>query len=435
MKKIASFNNEKTLLAITSFPNPKDGQRGSKEFNAVGWHSQKTLRQLEKHAPVVIFAEQRDGRSVRQISDRLLLNRIWKKGNPLSFITMAKTILGLNKIKHIFVQFEFNVFGGIIPNLTLLLMLAFLRLMGRTVTFELHQVITDISLLKKHINITSPLLQRFFNLSLGIFYRVVGLVANDIIVFEQELKTRLAAFVPEEKIHVLSLAVEPKVIVPQTKARKLTKLSQNEFIVLVFGFINGYKGIDWIINSLKGYTNKNVRLVIAGGENPYLKDEAHYQRFYQSIVDEAQKHAHITLTGFIPDDEIQNYFGAADLVVMPYEVFMAASGPFSLALSYGKPIILSNILSDYAKSPDFAEALKKANLKRSDIFFPLRSHNLTSLIEKAKYSPIFLKQLTTFAKTLGHLRSTEVVTERLYSLMTSTPLSSLTKEQSALSLS
>jgi len=424
MSKIASFNDEKTLIAITSFPNPKDGQQGSKEFNAVGWHSEKTLRRLSSHAPVVAMAEQRNGTSLRRVSNDLLVKRVWKKGSPLSFLLMLKSILRLNKIKHLFVQFEFNVFGGIIPNLALLFMLAFLRILGRTVTFELHQVITDIALLKKHINITNPIIQRFFNLSLGMFYRILGLVASDIIVFEEELKNRLSNFVPENKIHVLSLAVEPKKIISKPKARNLTKLPQDEFVLLVFGFINGYKGIDWILKALKDYQGKKVRLVIAGGENPYLKDQTHYQKFYQSIVREAKKQSHVTLTGFIPESEVASYFGASDLVIMPYEVFMAASGPFSLALSYQKPVILSDVLEDYAKSTDFAEALSRTKLQPQDIFFSLNSKSLIEHIEKAQASKSYYKKLGTFAKTLGELRSTQSVTKRLYALMTSNPLPS-----------
>jgi glycosyltransferase involved in cell wall biosynthesis len=435
MSKIASFNNEKTLIAITSFPNPKDGQHGSKEFNAVGWHSQKTVRQLSKHAPVIVMAEQRDGTSIRQVDNNTLVKRIWKKGNPFSFIGLFRSILKLDKIQHIFVQFEFNVFGGIIPNLTLLMMLTVLRLLGRSITFELHQVITDIALLKKHINITNPILQHFFNISLGVFYRILGLVANDIIVFEEELKTRLSHYVPVEKIHVLSLSVESKEKVSQKKARSLTNLPQDEFVLLVFGFINGYKGIDWILKALKDYKDKKVRLVIAGGENPYLKDQPHYQKFYKGIVNEAKKHAHVTLTGFVPDSEIANYFGASDLVVMPYEVFMAASGPFSLALSYGKPVILSDVLSDYAQSEDFNEALQKSHLNKEDIFFKLTSKSLITLIEKAHTSPTYHKNLTRFANTLADLRSIEVVTKRLYSLMTSTSLTSpRIKKEKSLSL-
>lgn len=427
---MAPFNTSKALLAITSYPNPQDGQLGKKEFSAVGWHSEKTLGQLQKHAPVVVLAEKREGPKIRQINDRIIIARVWEKGSPLSLFGILKTALALGKIRHIYAQFEFNVFGGILPNLLLLLILAILRLLGRKVTFELHQVITDISLLQKHININNYLLQRFFNLGLNVFYRTLGLVANDIIVFEEELKTRLCAFVPSNKIQVLSLAVETKKLTPTKKARELTKISQKEFVILVFGFINGYKGVDWIINALRDHAGKNVRLVIAGGENPYLKDQPHYKKFYNSIVNEAKKYPHVTLTGFVPDDQIASYFAACDVVAMPYEVFMSASGPFSLALSYGKPLLLSSALSDYAKSSDFKASLEQAGLSKDDIFFKLTSKDLISHIVRAQTSSAYLLQLTAFTKNLGMLRSSDVVTGRLYETITSSPAPHVLKKPS-----
>lgn len=419
---MASFNSPETLLAITSYPNPKDGTVGNKQFNAVGWHSQKTLSQLAKRSKVVVLAENRSGKQTFQPEKNILVKRVWKKGSVLSILSLAKTIFKLNNIRSIYAQFEFNVFGGILPNIALLAVLLLLRLTGRKITFELHQVITDIALLQKHVNITNPLIQHFFNLSLKAFYIILGLVVNNIIVFEEELKTRLSQFVKREKIIVLSLAVEKKSLPTKKFARKQTQLADNEFVLLVFGFINGYKGIDWIISALKDVkpTQKN-RLVIAGGENPYLKDQAHYQGFYNKIVTEAKKYKHITLTGFVPDEEIGSYFAAADLVVMPYEVFMSASGPFSLALSYGKPIIMSRVLSDYSRSEDFSQAMKESLITKNNLFFSFTSKSLENLIHLYQHNTEAYSRLELFTTRLAKLRSSEVVTEKLYTLLQPSP--------------
>lgn len=415
---LKQFNKPDSILAITTYPNPRDGILGKKEFSAVGWHSEKTLTHLQKHAPVIVLAEKREGPTVRKITDDMVIARVWKKGSPFSLFKILKVALSLSKVRHVYAQFEFNVFGGILPNLLLLLILAVLRLTGRSITFELHQVITDIALLQKHINITNPLLQRFFNLGLNLFYRILGVVANDIIVFEEELKNRLSSFVPTKKIQVLSLAVDSKKHPSMKRARSLLSLPQDEFIILVFGFINGYKGIDWIINALKDHSDKKIRLLIAGGENPYLKDQPHYQKFYQGIITEAKKYPHVTLSGFVPDDQIQNYFAAASVVVMPYEVFMAASGPFSLALSYGKPLLLSSVLSDYAQSKDFKQSLNEAGILNDDIFFKLNTKDLVSHIERAQTSSAYLEQLTMFTNSLAGLRGSEVVTKNLFQIIT-----------------
>lgn len=420
MNKMASLNNKETLLAITSYPNPKDGTLGKKEFNAVSWHSQKTLSHLSTHAPVLVLAESRPGKKSLTPSSSLRVERVWEKGNLFSIFSLLQICLRLSKIKNIFVQFEFNVFGGIIPNLVLLFNLFVLRLLGRHVTFELHQVITDISLLQKHINIKNPAIQYFFNFSLKMFYFILGKIANNIIVFEEELKNRLSSYVTSDKIQVLSLSVDNNKIISQEKARKATNLPKNDFILLVFGFINGYKGIDWIIDAFKYNKDKNLRLVIAGGENPYLKDKPHYQAFYQKIVSEAKKYPHVTLTGFVPDEKIHEYFAASDLVVMPYEVFMAASGPFSLTLSFKKPILLSRVLSNYAKSEDFSRAMKENNLSPKDLFFSFSTKSLLGLVERARTDKVYMSNLQGFVNTLKEYRSSESVVKKLFHIISNT---------------
>lgn len=433
MNLFKSFNQSDTTVVVTSFPNPTDSQKGNKGFNAVGWHSKKTLVELSQTSPVLVLAEKRSGRKQFTIGSNLAVKRTWKKGSIPSLLALVSTILSLKKVKSVFLQFEFNVFGGILPNLTLLLVIALLRLSGKRVTFELHQVITDIRLLVKHVPITNPLLQVIFNMGLKVFYTVLGLLANDIIVFEEILKERLSHFVKEEKINVLSLSVEKKQTTNKQLARKTVnqalslpsgkRLKSSEFIVLVFGFINGYKGIDWIIDALKDKQipqGSEIRLLIAGGMNPYLKDQKHYQNFYHSIVDEAQKHANITYSGFVPDEMVKEYFSASDVVVLPYEVCMSASGPFSLALSYGKPVILSEKLSPYAKSVDVKDALTSAGLSQSDLFFKLQTSAVMTTLS-ALDTPEMYKRYMTFSKSLAQMRESKRVVRRLHRILHPTP--------------
>jgi glycosyltransferase involved in cell wall biosynthesis len=421
-KSLQDFNTKDTVLVITSYPDRTDSKYGRKEFNAVGWHSTKTLSRLATHGKVLICAERHPKQKQGVLKKKnLLITRIWEKGNLFSFFSLLQFILRQTEIKSLFVQFEFNVYGGILPNLMLLAVLAIARLTGRKVTFEMHQVITDIALLAKHINITNPLAQAFFNAGLRVFYRVTGTVANTVIVFEEELKERLIRLgVTDQKIEVFSLSIDKKVKLNKSIARRKLGIPENEFVLMVFGFINGYKGIDWIIDNLKQTKKlgkKPFRLLIAGGANPYLKDKPSYQAFYNSIVAAAGKHAHITHTGFIPDSDVSYYFSAADLVVLPYEVFMSASGPFSLSLSYGTPVILSEALTDYSKSSDFAHAMREAAITKNDIFFPLRKSALIKKLNSSANNPTYLSNLTTFSETLATYRDSRAVVLRLHKLL------------------
>lgn len=414
---LANFNKPDTVLVITSYPNPANGKYGKRDSNAVAWHSERLLAQLSRERRVLVCAEDIGTKSTFSPNENILVKRIWEKGNVFSLIKLAKFILAQDQIKSVFVQFEFNVLGGTLLNIAFIALLYFLRLRGKKITFELHQVLTDIGKLARHINITNPLMQFVYNMGLRVFYTALGIVAHEIIVFEEELKIRLKSFVPTRKINVLCLSVNRAKTISRHAARKILGLSQKEFIVFQFGYINGYKGIDWILSALSGVKKSGLRLLIAGGQNPYLKDRPYYQKFYNSIVRETKKHAHVTYTDFVPDSQVYLYFSAADLAVLPYTACMSASGPFSHALSHRKPVIISEKLGDYAKSADFSQALGTAHLKKDDIVFALKRDDLLRTLKKAQKNASYYKRLTLFSKTLANLRDIDNVTRTLDTIL------------------
>lgn len=409
-KLINNYNKNDTLLVITSFPSKRN-------FNAVGWHSQKTLSQLSKIKRILVCAEYEVNRKAKYVNENLLVVGTWQKSKILSLPSLLHFIIKQNKISSILVQFEFNVFGGTMPNLFLMLMLLILKTLGKHITFELHQVIKDVGALEKHINIKNYFLKKFFNFGLIFYYMAIGIVADHVIVHEQELKDRLKNLIPLKKIEILPIGVDEKTIMTKNEAKNIIKAANGKFTLLVFGFINGYKGIDWLLKDSSVLKNENVELLIVGGENPYLKDKPHYKRFYKSILKEANKHSNVTLTGFVPDKKIYLYFAAADLVIMPYEVFMSASGPFSLAIEHERPIILSNVLADYQKSNDFKRAMNIAGLKMQDLFFKLNQTNLSFLVKRAMREKEYYSKLCKFTKILSEIRPIGNSSLKLYDIV------------------
>jgi len=413
-KLLASYNSTDTILVITSYPNPENGKFGKRDFNAIGEHAERRLPYLAQQGKILVAAEKSGATKQFLAADNLLVARIWEKGNYASFWHLFLFMLKNHKVKSIFVQFEFNVFGGILPNLLVLAMLAVMRLLGKKVSFELHQVIMDVGTLYKHVPIKTRALQLAFNGCLRIFYTLLGLVCTHIIVFEEDLKLRLKTFVPESKIHVLCLSIVKKDMPKKAVARRKLQLSQKEFIVLQFGFINGYKGIDW---ATKALTDANVRYLLVGGPNPYLQNEPFYKTFYKSIVNGIKKRANMTHIGFIPEEDIKLAYAAADIVLMPYEVFMSASGPFSQALAHEKPMLLSEALLLYGKSADFRSAMSEAGLYKNDLFFPFEKKKLQTLLKKAQTSKAYLKRLKIFSVSLREKRSSVHVMRHLYSIL------------------
>lgn len=414
---IKNFNSENSLLVITSFPYKSNLSGISKGFNAVSWHSNKTLSQLSQAKKIIVCAEDIRPRKINALNKNLVVVGAWKKSKIFSFISLLSFILKQDKVSQILVQFEFNVFGGTIPNLCLISLLFVLKLLGKNITFELHQVIKDVGALEKHVNIKNYFVKKFLNFGLLFYYIAIGIVSKNVIVFEQELKDRLKNLISLNKIHILPLSVDRKVDVSREKAKQELKISKNKFTLLVFGFINGYKGIDWILKMSPLLKKQSVSIIVAGGKNPYLKDKSYYKHFYASIIKEAKKHSNVSLAGFVPDDQIQTYFAGADLVVMPYEVFMSASGPFSLAIEHRRPLILSNVLKNYQKTDDFKRAMNISGLKTNELFFKFNKYSLPYLVDKAMKNKTYYTKLGKFSETLAELRSINYSILKLHSMV------------------
>ncbi|MCX7996642.1 MAG: glycosyltransferase [Patescibacteria group bacterium] len=412
------FNTRESFISVCNYPDP---QYGIRELNAVAWHSERTLKPLAHgNRMVVVIAEKIPNHTQYLEGKNMLILRSWKKGSPFALFTILKRILEFSKIKTVLFQFEFNMFGGMTPLVFAPLVLALVKMSGKRIVFELHQVVLDIKELANHVNVKNPFLQWAFNLGLHLFYFSVGLFADEVLVLEEDLKKRLHNLVYEDKIVFVPIAIETKRNLPQQQAKQKLGISPDDFCILVFGFINWYKGSDWIVKAIRGSHQKHVRLLMAGGESPTLKDKSYYQRFYKKIEAAARASNKVILTGFVPDDSIKLYFSAADLVVLPYRVFMSASGPFSLALSYRKPVLLSNRLYDYTHSQDFSDSMEYAGLTKTDLFFPFHAGKFDEIIKHIRKQEDYKAQLTTFSRKLAGKRSTEAMVERLKEILVPT---------------
>ena len=120
--------------------------------------------------------------------------------------------------------------------------------------------------------------------------------------------------------------------VDSAASRKALGLPATGRIYLCFGMLRPYKGIEKLIGEWLSTTNHaEDTLVIAG--------RALDNNFLARLVEMATGATTIRLVpGFVPDDQVPHYFGAADVVVMPFNSVLT-SGSLLLAMSYGKPII------------------------------------------------------------------------------------------------
>ena len=122
------------------------------------------------------------------------------------------------------------------------------------------------------------------------------------------------------------------------EAREILDIPTDERVMLFFGFVRQYKGLKHIINALPEITKElpNVKLYIVG-------DFDGDKERYLELIREKKIQANIRIfDGYIPDDEVEKFFAACDLVVLPYES-ATQSGIVQIAYGFCKPVIVTNI--------------------------------------------------------------------------------------------
>jgi glycosyltransferase involved in cell wall biosynthesis len=137
--------------------------------------------------------------------------------------------------------------------------------------------------------------------------------------------------------------------ISKAAARKNLAIETGENIVLFFGFIRKYKGLDILLDALSILKERSRSLpfkILIAGE--FYEDRKPFDEQVQRL---GLKEDLILRTDFIPDNEVRNYFCAADMVIQPYRN-ATQSGVTPLAYHFEVPMIVTNVGGLPAMVPD-----------------------------------------------------------------------------------
>jgi len=179
--------------------------------------------------------------------------------------------------------------------------------------------------------------------------------SNLIIVHSDYIKKRLMKKfgVRQEKIwkipHGDFDAYLPETPISKKEARERLDLSQKEKVLLFFGFIREYKGLDLLLESfeLLSKRDKHLTLLIAGKcqTNELLSR-------YRKRISQIPSRERIRFEPeYVPTEKVPWYFAASDLVALPYKA-IDHSGIIHMAYSFGRPVIATDV-------GDFAETIEQ----------------------------------------------------------------------------
>ncbi|PAV11368.1 sugar transferase [Methanosarcina spelaei] len=156
---------------------------------------------------------------------------------------------------------------------------------------------------------------------------------------DKELVAKRYSISPE-KIHVIPHGLYDQYgkLLDIKEARRNLSI-KDDFVILSFGLIRKYKGTPYLIRAFEQLPSKVLeksRLLIVGEiweDRKELLDQIKASPYHDKItlVDE-----------YVPDEKVNLYFSAADVVVLPY-LRASQSGIAHIAMSFGKPVVVSEV--------------------------------------------------------------------------------------------
>lgn len=170
--------------------------------------------------------------------------------------------------------------------------------------------------------------------------------AHLLIVHTPQSKTELMKEFPvkESKIAIIKHGMNNRVMqraISREEARMHFGLKSEEKVVLFFGNIDYYKGLDVLVDSillLPEEFRQNLKVLIAGNS----KHPDYTRPIIEKTKSSELKDCVISRIGYIPDEEVEYYFTAADCIVLPYRNIYQ-SGVIFMAYTFGLPLLAADV--------------------------------------------------------------------------------------------
>ena len=155
----------------------------------------------------------------------------------------------------------------------------------------------------------------------------------------EDLKTILPDAVYEQTVHPTYNAFKFEEMSKEEGRRRLN-IAPDRKLLLFFGFVREYKGLKYILEAMPRIAEKqkNISLLIVGDFGSQEN-----KGFYEKIIEKNGINDYVEIyDGYIPDKEIEKFFAACDLVVLPYES-ATQSGIVQIAYGFEKPVVVTNV--------------------------------------------------------------------------------------------
>lgn len=347
-----------------------------------------------------------------QFSDKIKIVNCWNEGILYPFQIFKAVCRNKPQIVH--VQHEYFIFGRAFSAAIFPLVIFLNKFLRLKTIVTLHGIVNPVEIRDPELgSLGNENLQGMpiwlSQMGLLVITRLITDNSDKIIVMNNAHKNVLIQQYrcsPEKIILIPHGIPESKPIAEEIAKKRLG--FDGSKVVLYFGYITKYKGIDILVKAFKNIQDPNCILVIGGAAHPRLKNDPDYKKFWDSIMGEISRDNRIKFVGFIPDDLLSTYISASDVVVFPYVASFSTGGPMNITVGHHKPVIASKVSS-------FSDILPS-----SAVFKTGSIPDLSRILQKALNDALFNLELSESMKSIAAERSwTQVAkyTEDLYYLI------------------
>ena len=158
-------------------------------------------------------------------------------------------------------------------------------------------------------------------------------VRQDLLKWFPEAKDRQVIYVPHPIYDAYSGAE-----MDRDEARARLSRPTSEKLLLFFGLVRHYKGLDTLLEAIPEVLRSlsDLHLLVVG---EFYEPEQNYRQ----LIEKLGIGSHVSLINqYIPNEEVSLYFRAADLLVLPYRS-ATQSGVIQVAHHFGLPVISTSV--------------------------------------------------------------------------------------------
>jgi D-inositol-3-phosphate glycosyltransferase len=213
------------------------------------------------------------------------------------------------------------------------LLMLYYRVLGKRIVLTVHNVNAG-----RRDSKDTPLNR----LTLRVQYRL----ADHIFAHTEQMKRELVQEfgVQTTRVTVIPFGINnavPNTSLTPSEAKQRLGIRDDERTILFFGNIAPYKGLEYLITAFQQILAErdNYRLVIAGRPK---NCERYWTTILEAIGEDVRRGRVLVREDYIPDEETEVYFKAADVLVLPYR-YIYQSGVLFLGYSFGVPVLAADV--------------------------------------------------------------------------------------------